>query len=329
MLVLRNGGFARLWIGQFLSLFADWALRALLLLWVYRLTHSGVGTSLVGLAEALPLLLLSPVAGALVDRWHRGHTMAVAVLARAALVLPLFLVTDRAQLPLIVLVTLLVNAAAQFFGPAAAACTPVVVGQEQLGQANSLLSLLQSTVGLLAPAGGALLFARLGAHGAVALLGLLYLARGPGAGHRPRAASGGRRDRGRLARGGDRRRPDLRAPARPAREPVLGGLRVLPGRGRADRARRRLHQPRAAPALREGRPALPGQWRGRLCGEHADAGGRDAHRPALPPVRALAGAGQRGRAAGLCAGAIAAVWPWWPWARWGSASASASSPSSR
>jgi dihydroorotate dehydrogenase electron transfer subunit len=52
MLVLRNVGFARLWVGQFLSLFADWALRALLLLWVYRLTHSGVGTSLVGLAES-------------------------------------------------------------------------------------------------------------------------------------------------------------------------------------------------------------------------------------------------------------------------------------
>jgi MFS family permease len=179
MLVLRNGGFARLWAGQFLSLFADWALRALLLLWVYRLTHSGVGTSLVGLAEALPLLLLAPVAGALVDRWHRGHTMALAVLARVALVLPLFLVTTRAQLPVIVLVTLLVNAATQFFGPAAAACTPVVVGQEQLGQANSLLSLLQSSVGLLAPAGGALLFARLGAHGAVALLGLLYLCAAP------------------------------------------------------------------------------------------------------------------------------------------------------
>ncbi|HVB08866.1 MAG TPA: MFS transporter [Bacillota bacterium] len=179
MLVLRNGGFARLWVGQFLSLFADWALRALLLLWVFRLTHSGVGTSLVGLAEAFPLLALSPVAGALVDRWHRGYTMALAVLARAALLLPLLLVAGRAQLPVIVLVTLLVNGAAQFFGPAAAACTPVVVGQEQLGQANSLLSLLQSTAGLLAPAVGALVFARFGAHGGVLLLGLLYLGAAP------------------------------------------------------------------------------------------------------------------------------------------------------
>jgi predicted MFS family arabinose efflux permease len=179
MLVLRNRGFARLWVGQFLSLFADWALRALLLLWVYRLTHSGVGTSLVGAAEALPLLVLSPIAGALVDRWHRGHVMAMAVLARVALLAPLLLVTNRAQLPLIVLVTLLVNSASQFFMPAAGACTPVVVGQEQLGQANSLLSLLQSSVGLLAPAAGALLFTRLGAHGAVALLGLLYLCAAP------------------------------------------------------------------------------------------------------------------------------------------------------
>jgi predicted MFS family arabinose efflux permease len=179
MRLLRTSGFVRLWAGQFLSLFADWALRALLLLWVFRLTHSGLGTSLVGLAEALPLLVLAPVAGALVDRWHRGRTMAAAVLARCALVLPLFLVTSRDQVPLLVLVTLLVNVASQFFGPAAAAATPVVAGQEQLGQANSLLSLLQSTVGLVAPAGGALLFARLGAHGAVALLGLLYLCAAP------------------------------------------------------------------------------------------------------------------------------------------------------
>ncbi len=106
--------------GSFSSLFADWALPAKLLLWVYRLTHSGVGTSLVGLAGALPLLALSPVAEALVDCWHRGHMMATAVLTRAALLLPLLLVTMRAQLPLIVLVTLLVNGASQFFGPAAA-----------------------------------------------------------------------------------------------------------------------------------------------------------------------------------------------------------------
>ena len=177
--LLGNHGFVRLWLGQFLSLLADWALRAMLLIWVYRLTHSGAMVSVVGLAEALPLLILAPIAGAFVDRMHRAHTMAAVVLARAVLVLPLVAVSTRAQLPLIVLVTVLVNIASQFFGPAAAAATPSVVGQESLGQANSLLSLVNSTVGVVGPAAGALLFTTLGPHYTVALLCILYLLAAP------------------------------------------------------------------------------------------------------------------------------------------------------
>src|SRR6202142_1196353 len=107
--------FLRLWSGLFLSLLADWSLRAMLLIWVYTLTHSGTEVSLVGLAEALPLLLVAPVAGAFVDRWHRAHTMAGVVLARAALVPPLLAVSTGAQLPLMLVVTIMVNCASQFF----------------------------------------------------------------------------------------------------------------------------------------------------------------------------------------------------------------------
>ncbi len=177
--LLHHRGFVRLWIGQFLSLLADWSLRAMLLIWVYTLTHSGEMVSLVGLAEALPLLVLAPIAGAIVDRRHRAHTMAGVVLARAVLVLPLLAVSTRAQLPLIVVVTVLVSIASQFFGPAAAAATPSIVGQESLGQANSLLSWVTSTVGVAGPAAGALLFTTLGPHYTVALLSALYLLAAP------------------------------------------------------------------------------------------------------------------------------------------------------
>ena len=171
--------FLRLWSGLFLSLLGDWSLRALLLVWVYSLTHSGAAVSLVGVAEFLPLLLVAPVAGAFVDRWHRAHTMTGVVLARAALVLPLLGVSSGAQLPQVLVVTVLVNVASQFFQPAAAASTPVVVGIEHLGYANSLLSYVNSTVGIVGPAAGALLFTTIGPHATVLVLCGIYLGAAP------------------------------------------------------------------------------------------------------------------------------------------------------
>ncbi len=168
-----------LWGGQFLGVLADWSLRTLLLIWVYALTRSGVAVSLVGLAEALPLLLLAPVAGVFVDRWSRAYTMAASVLARAAVSLPLLTVTGRAGLPLILAVTLLANAASQFFLPAASAAVPVVVGTERAGQANSLLSLANGVIAAVGPAGAALLFATIGPRGAVLALIGLYLLTAP------------------------------------------------------------------------------------------------------------------------------------------------------
>ena len=179
MSLLHNRGFVLLWSGQFLGILADWSLRTAVLIWVYKLTRSGVAVSLVGLAEALPLLALAPVAGVFVDRWSRAYTMAGAVLARVVLLLPLLAVTSRAGLPVILLVTLLVNAAAQFFMPAASAAVPSVVGQEQVGRANGLLSLINGGIAAIGPGAASLLFIGAGPHGAVLILVALYLLAAP------------------------------------------------------------------------------------------------------------------------------------------------------
>ena len=139
MSLLRQRGFALLWCGQLLSALADWSLRPLVLIWAYTLTRSGTTVSLVGLAEALPLLVLAPVAGVFVDRWSRARTMAGAALARAALILPLLLVTGAAQLSLIIAVVLLASAVSQFGVPAASAAVPVVAGAERSEEHTSEL----------------------------------------------------------------------------------------------------------------------------------------------------------------------------------------------
>lgn len=179
MRLLRNAGFRLLLAGFFLSTVAPWAGRTAILIWVYALTRSGVTVSLVGLAEALPLLVLAPVAGVFVDRWSRARTMAATALVQAALLTPLFLVHDKSGLPIILIVVLLVNVAAQFSVPAASAAIPVVAGEDAVAAANSMIQLLNGLVMILAPAMAAALYAAIGPHGLFLALIAIYLLAAP------------------------------------------------------------------------------------------------------------------------------------------------------
>jgi predicted MFS family arabinose efflux permease len=145
------------------------------LIWAFALTKSGTGVSLVGLSEALPLLLLGPVAGVFVDRWDRGRTMAVVVVAQALFLLPLLAVRGAGGFWIILVVTLAISAASQFFQPAAAAALPSIVPPEELGRANGLLQISSSVVPIIAPGVAALLFQALGPITTVLTIGAIYL----------------------------------------------------------------------------------------------------------------------------------------------------------
>lgn len=181
MRLLRERGFLLLWVGQLLNLLATWAMRTMLLIWIYALTHSGVAVSLVGLAEALPLLLLSPISGVYVDRWNRAYAMAGSTLATALLILPLLTVNSHAGLPVIVLVAILANACGQLFYTAATSAVPVVVGVERAGEANSALSVLNGAVAVVAPGVAALMFSAIGPHRAAVVFSALFFLAAPAA----------------------------------------------------------------------------------------------------------------------------------------------------
>jgi DHA3 family macrolide efflux protein-like MFS transporter len=172
--LLHNRALLLLIVGQTVSTMADWSLRVALLIWVYALTRSGIAVSLVGLCEAVPILVLSPLAGVFVDRWSRAHTMAGAVLARVFLLLPLLAVHDRAGVPLLLVVTCLANAASQFFLPASSAALPMVVAPEEIGPANSLVQLVSSIVPVVAPVLAAGIYGTLGPHALVVSMIALY-----------------------------------------------------------------------------------------------------------------------------------------------------------
>lgn len=71
------GVFLLVWFGQLISLIGSGLTSFALGVWVYKRTGSVTQFSLILLFALLRSILISPVAGALVDRWNRRKCMIV------------------------------------------------------------------------------------------------------------------------------------------------------------------------------------------------------------------------------------------------------------
>ena len=65
------------WFGQSLSLVGSGLTSFALGVWVFERSGSATLFALIGLCAVLPRILLSPLAGAIVDRWDRRWVMAL------------------------------------------------------------------------------------------------------------------------------------------------------------------------------------------------------------------------------------------------------------
>ena len=118
-----------------MSQWGDVASTVALGLLVLQLTGSGLGVAGVVVAEIVPVLLLAPVAGAIVDRFSRRRVMILADLVRAVLMVLLPFVSDHVGA--VYAIAAGASAAAVFFNPAAGASLPALVGRDRLVAANS------------------------------------------------------------------------------------------------------------------------------------------------------------------------------------------------
>ncbi len=133
--LLRKPGYRRLWAARTVSQVGDVAQFTTLALLLFALTGSGLGVSGAVLAEILPVLLLAPLAGSVVDRLPRVRVMISADLVRALLAGALALWHENAVLAYAVAFGL--SAGQVFFNPAAQSLLPALVDDDELVAANS------------------------------------------------------------------------------------------------------------------------------------------------------------------------------------------------
>jgi predicted MFS family arabinose efflux permease len=135
---------------------------------------------ILGSMATFPLLLVTPFAGVLVDRWRTGRLLIIANFARAALLacICLFGLGSLLSLPLLATLAGLVGVVAAVSNVATLAYVPVIVRREQLAVANTRVSLTTAVADTLGPAFGGLLIGVVGAAGSIGATAVAFAVAG-------------------------------------------------------------------------------------------------------------------------------------------------------
>lgn len=167
---LQIGDYRRYWLARFMAVFATMSMVVLLGYQLYEVARDDYGMSvaeasfqlgLLGLAQFIPLFLLTPVAGLAADRFDRRHVAAFANGIDAAVAAALAALTFAEALNLPILFTLAAahGAARVFVGPSMSAIAPNIVPPALLPRAIALSSIAWQTASVAGPAVGGLIYA--------------------------------------------------------------------------------------------------------------------------------------------------------------------------
>lgn len=137
--VFSERSFLYLWIGEIFTQVANNLFNFLLILIVFKLTHSNTAVSGVVLSFTIPAIFFGSIAGVYVDRWDKKTVLIISNLLRAVLLV--FLIFALNNVYFIYLISFLFTVLVQFFIPAESPMIPLVVHKKNLLQANALFGL--------------------------------------------------------------------------------------------------------------------------------------------------------------------------------------------
>jgi DHA3 family macrolide efflux protein-like MFS transporter len=146
--------FTIIWVGQFVSLVGSGLTGFALGVWVYLTTGSVTQFSLILLSTAVPAIVMSPIAGALVDRWDRRKAMILSDsgAALSTLAIAVLLTMDSLEIWHIYIIMATSSAFSSFQWPAYSAATTLLVPKKHLGRAAGMVQTAQAVGQIVSPA---------------------------------------------------------------------------------------------------------------------------------------------------------------------------------
>jgi MFS transporter, DHA3 family, macrolide efflux protein len=164
-------GFTIVWIGQIVSVLASMMTQFALTIWMFQETGSATALGLMQVFFITPFLIISPIAGVMVDRHNRKLMMMVSDLAAgiATVLILVFQAMGILEFWHLYVAAVINGLGNAFQWPAYSAAISTMVPKEQYGRANGMMSLIEAGPGVIAPllAGALLPF--------IALTGILFI----------------------------------------------------------------------------------------------------------------------------------------------------------
>ena len=163
--------FAIIWCGQLSSLVGSALTGFALGVWLFQRTGAVTDLALNALCTTLPMALLSPLAGALVDH-HDRRTLMIAsdcLAATVTLAIAFLALGGRLATWHVYAFTVLISALNVLHGPAYLATVSLLVPKEHLGRTSGMTSLAYAASSTVAPALGGALVVTVGLAGVIVI----------------------------------------------------------------------------------------------------------------------------------------------------------------
>jgi len=160
-------GFSVVWLGQLVSMTGSGMTRFALTIWVWQKTGEATALALVAIFSFAPAIILSPIAGAIVDRVSRKKVMIASDLAAGLSTVALLILYSTGLLEIWHLwaAGFFASAFESFQFPAYSAAVTTMIDKKHYTRANAMLGMVGSASMIIAPASAGALLPLLGING--------------------------------------------------------------------------------------------------------------------------------------------------------------------
>ena len=161
--------FVLIWIGQVFSLMGSAMTHFGLGIWAWEKTGQATPLALVGFFGFAPMILITPIAGVLVDRWNRKLVMALSDIATALSSLFILIMLSMGKLEMwhLYATSMFAGIFGAFQWPAYSAAISLMIPKKQYGRASGMISMEETGSGILAPILAATLIGKIGLTGII------------------------------------------------------------------------------------------------------------------------------------------------------------------
>ncbi len=146
-------GFFIIWVGQVFSMIGSQMTHFAMGIWAWEKTGQATPLALVGFFSFAPLIIFTPIAGVLVDRWNRKLVMALSDIGAGLVTVTILvlLLTNQLEIWHLYITGVVGGLFGAFQWPAYSAAITLLVPKQHYARTSGMISMAESGVGILAP----------------------------------------------------------------------------------------------------------------------------------------------------------------------------------